>query len=208
MACDRAPQQPQVKVPCGACGGPVLDRHRFACAGWIAHTESVVENVQRASDRGGDRFGVAIGGGDGPPRRRAFRLTEFVPRVRISKIRRCYGVGRTPTGTAIKVVAVGDFGGRGAPKIQREPTGRREGEGGGSNSEHALRTGSGKLGTGGRGTIICGVPVPCPLGGVVRVSCMLERAGRPARGPTGPKSCAACSCESVSYTHLTLPTKA
>ena len=80
----RVHQQPQVEAPCGACGAcgePVLDRHSFAFAGLIAHTEYAVENIQGASDRGDDRFGVPIGRGDGPPRRRTFRLTEIVPRV-------------------------------------------------------------------------------------------------------------------------------
>ena len=40
-----------------------------------------MENVQGASDRGDDRFGVAIRQGNGPPRRRTFRLTEITPRI-------------------------------------------------------------------------------------------------------------------------------
>ena len=60
---------------------PVLDRHRFAFSGWIAHSECAVENTQGGSDRGDDRLGVAVGRGDGPPRRRTFRLTEIVSRV-------------------------------------------------------------------------------------------------------------------------------
>ena len=39
------------------------------------------------------------------------------------------------------------------------------------------------------------VPVPCPHGGFVQASCMLERADRPAKRHIGSRSCVACSCE-------------
>ena len=40
--------------------------------------ERVVENVQGTSDRGDDRFGVAIRKGKGPTSRRTFRLTVIL----------------------------------------------------------------------------------------------------------------------------------
>ena len=43
--------------------------------------ECVVKNVQGASERGDDRFGVAIREGNRPPRRKTFRLTEIIPRI-------------------------------------------------------------------------------------------------------------------------------
>ena len=77
----RGLQQPQVEAPCGACGEQVLDRHRLAFAGGIAHTECAAKTMQGASDRGEDWFRVAIEGGDGPSRRRTYRLTEIVQRI-------------------------------------------------------------------------------------------------------------------------------
>ncbi|CAN0533357.1 unnamed protein product, partial [Laminaria digitata] len=71
----------QVEAPCGACGQQVTDRDRFVFEGWLAETECAVENVQGASDRGDDRFGVVIREGNGPLRRRAFRLTDIIPRL-------------------------------------------------------------------------------------------------------------------------------
>ena len=76
-----APRQPQVEAPCGAYGKPAIDRHRFAFAGWLAHTGCTVENVQGVSGREYDRFGVVIRERDGPPRRRTFRLIDILPRI-------------------------------------------------------------------------------------------------------------------------------
>ena len=55
-----APQQAQVETPCGAYGEQIIDGHRFALAGWLAHTECAVDNVHGASGRGENRFGVTI----------------------------------------------------------------------------------------------------------------------------------------------------
>ena len=77
----RAPEQPQEKAPCGACGEPGLDRHRFAFADWLAHTECSLENVQGDSDRRDDRFGIAISREDEPLRRKTFCLIETLPRM-------------------------------------------------------------------------------------------------------------------------------
>ena len=71
-----APQLAQVEGPCEACRQQVADRDRGVIEGWLAHTECAVENVQGASDRGDDRFGVATREGNGPPRRRTFRFTD------------------------------------------------------------------------------------------------------------------------------------
>ena len=76
-----APQQAPRETPCGACGEQIIDRHRFAFEGWIAHTECAVDNVQGASDRREDRFGVIIRGRNGPSRRKTCRLTEIMPRL-------------------------------------------------------------------------------------------------------------------------------
>ena len=114
----------------------------------------------------------------------------------ISRMCRRYGIGCTPTGTANKVVAVSDFGeGEGGGReLQQKPAGRRDGEGGGSNSVHILRTGSGKLGRG-IGDNHMRVPDPCPHGEFVHVSFMLARADHLARRHTDPRSLVACSCE-------------
>ncbi|CAN0588523.1 unnamed protein product, partial [Laminaria digitata] len=49
--------------------------------------------------------------------------------------------------------------------------------------------------TAGSGNIHMRVPVPCPHGGFVHSSCMLERADRLARGHIDPRSCVACRSE-------------
>ncbi|CAN0497336.1 unnamed protein product, partial [Laminaria digitata] len=77
------PQLEQVEAPCGACGQQVTDRDRFVFEGWLAHTECAVEYVQGASDRGDGWFGAAIREGNGPPRRRAFRVTDILPRLHL-----------------------------------------------------------------------------------------------------------------------------
>ena len=134
------PQQPQVEGPCGACGEHIIARQTFTFAGWLAHTECVVENVQGASDRGDDRFRVAIREGNGLPHRRTFRLTQ-VPRVH----------QRYDGATEWSVyrrgqLAVSDFGGGGchAPRSKRS-TSRKKGWGGGRSIVHVLRSGSGTL---------------------------------------------------------------
>ena len=48
-----------MEASCGACGDHIIERQRFAFSGWIAQMKYVVENVQGASDRGDDRFGLA-----------------------------------------------------------------------------------------------------------------------------------------------------
>ena len=48
---------------------------------------------------------------------------------------------------------------------------------------------------GGSGDNHMRVPVQCPHGGFVHVSCMLEPADRFARGSIDPRSRVACSCE-------------
>ena len=63
------------------CGEQIIDRHRFAFAGWIVHTECAVDTVQGASGSGGDRLEMTIRGRNEPPRRRTFRLTEILPRL-------------------------------------------------------------------------------------------------------------------------------
>ena len=45
----------QVETPCGACGEHTVTRERFAFAGWRAHTEFVVETVQRMGRPVGER---------------------------------------------------------------------------------------------------------------------------------------------------------
>ena len=63
------------------CDRHVEDDESFELSGWIVHRRCVVESAEGAADRGDDRFGVGIRGGTGPPRRRAFVLTEIVPRI-------------------------------------------------------------------------------------------------------------------------------
>ena len=75
------PQQPQVEGPCGACGEHIIARQTFTFAGWLAHTECVMEKVQGACDRGDDRFGVDAREGNGQPRRRESYLMEILPRI-------------------------------------------------------------------------------------------------------------------------------
>ena len=107
-----------------------------------------MENVQGASDRGDDRFRVAIREGNGLPHRRTFRLTQ-VPRVH----------QRYDGATEWSVyrrgqLAVSDFGGGGchAPRSKRS-TSRKKGWGGGRSIVHVLRSGSGRLGRGFEGQL-------------------------------------------------------
>ena len=187
----RAPEQPQEKAPCGACGEPGLDRHRFAFAGWLAHTECAVHNVRGASDRGDDCFGVAIRGGGGPPRRRTFRLTEMLPRI----CRRYdgdteWGVHRRrqlalswPSATSDGEEATNLTENQQAEGTVREEAGVActfygldlENPAPGSVDNHMR------------------VPVLCPHRGFVHFTCMLERADRLARGHIEPRSSVACS---------------
>ena len=73
--------QPQAEAPCGVCDRHVEDDERLVLSGWIVHRRRAVESAERVADRGDDRFGVAMRGGTGPPRRRAFLLTAIVPRI-------------------------------------------------------------------------------------------------------------------------------
>ena len=73
--------QPRADAPCGVCDRLVEDDERFVCSGWIVYRRCAVENAEGAADRGNDWLGVANRGGTGPPRRRAFLLTEILPRI-------------------------------------------------------------------------------------------------------------------------------
>ena len=74
------PQQ-HVRVPCGVCGRHLEDDQKFAFGGWLVHRRCAIESATGADGREDDRFGVAIRGGTGVPRRRTFRLTAIVPRI-------------------------------------------------------------------------------------------------------------------------------
>ena len=66
---------------CGVCNRHMEDNERFVLSGWLVHRRCAVEGAEGAAYRGDDRFEVAIIEGTGPPRRRAFLLTEIVPRI-------------------------------------------------------------------------------------------------------------------------------
>ena len=188
-----APQQPRVEAPCGACGEPVIDRHRFAFASRLVHTDCVVENIQGGSDRGDYQFGVAIRERDGPPRRRTFRLIEILPRIRQPYdggtewgVHRRRQLERSWRSAIAEVEEAAKLG-----KNQHvEGRAREEGEAACTYRGLALDNSAG-----GSGDNHMRVPVPCPHGGFLHVSCMSERADRLARGHTDPRSRVACSCE-------------
>ena len=75
--------QPQADTPCASCDRHMGDDERFAFSGWIVHRRCAVESAEGAASRGDDRFGVAIRGRTGPPRRRTFLLAEIVPRIHL-----------------------------------------------------------------------------------------------------------------------------
>ena len=185
-----APQQPQVEARCGAFEEPGLDCHRFS---WIAHTECAVDSIRGGCDRGDDRCGVANRGKEEPPRRRTFRLTEIVPRV--------YHICDGSTEWSIRrrgqltrswwsAISDGEEAANLNEKQRAEWTVREEAARActycGLDLENSV---------GVSGDNHMRVPVPCPHGGFVRVSCMLEPADRLVIGHTDSRSCVACSCE-------------
>ena len=75
--------QPQADTPCAFCDRHMEDDERFAFSGWIVQRRCAVESTEGAASRGDDRFGVAIRGGTGSPRRRTFLLAEIVPKIHL-----------------------------------------------------------------------------------------------------------------------------
>ena len=136
--------------------------------------------------QGDDRFGVATREGDGPPRRRAFRLTDIPPRLhqRFDGATE-WGVLRTGQLARSWRFAI--------PEEEDQQTGRWEREEAETTCTYC-RLALAEL-TAGSGNIHRRIPVPCPHGGFVHSSCMLEQADRLARGYIDPSSCVACCSE-------------
>ena len=121
------PQLPRMEAPCRVCGEHNIERQRFAFSEWIAHMVCVVENVQCASERGDDQFGVVVRKGYGSPRRRTFHLTEIIPRIQQRFNGATEWGGHTKTGTVGTILALSDVGGGGSHEpCRKRPTGTRE----------------------------------------------------------------------------------
>ena len=152
-----------------------------------------MENVQGASDRGDDRFGVAIREGNGPPRRRAFRLTDILPRLH-----QRYD-GATVWGVRRREQLARAW--RSANSEEEEDPNLTQNQQAGRRAREEAETACTYCGlaleesAAGSRDIDLRVPVPCPHGGFVHSSCMLERADHLARGHIDPRSCVACLSE-------------
>ena len=140
---------------------------------------------------GDDRFGVAIREGNGPPRWRTFLLTQIPPPVhqrydgatewgahrrgQLAKYRR----------SAISEVEEVANQRENDQRVERRAV--KEAEASCTYCGRALDDSTGESGEN-----HMRVPVTCPYSRLVHVHCILERAGRIARGHVDPRSCVTC----------------
>ena len=153
-----------------------------------------MKNVQGASDSGDDRFGVAIREGNGPPRRRTFRLTEIIPRIQ-QRFDGATEWGAHRRGQLARYwrSAISD----GEEARNHAENDQQVQENAGEEVE-ASYTYYGRVfddSKGGSGDNHVRVPVPYPRGGFVHVCCMLGRAEHLVRGHVDARSCVACHSE-------------
>ena len=183
--------QPQEDTPCASCDRHMGDDERFAFSGWIVHRRCAVESAEGAASRGDDRFGVAIRGGTGPPRRRTFLLAEIVPRIHLRYDR------STDRGTHQQrqlEILWRSLNSDGEKVANRDEGGQHVQGDRGDDAEASCTYCSRALvdSDGQSGDSHVRVPIPCTHGGFVHARCMLARADRIARGYADPRPCVVC----------------
>ena len=176
--------QPQESTPCASCDRHMGDDEGLAFSGWIVHRRCAVESAEGATSKGDDRFGVAIRGGTGPPRRRPFLPAEIVPRIHLRYDRstdrgthqqRQLEILWRSLNSNGEEVANRDEGGQHVQGVRED------------DAEASCTCCDGQS-----GDSHVRVPIPCTHGGLVHVRCMLDRADSIARGYADPRPCVVC----------------
>ena len=163
---------------------------KFVFSGWLVHRRCAVESAEGAADRGDDRFGMAIRGGTGPPRGRAF-LTEIMPGIHMRYDRATDRGAHQQRQLKIFWRSVNS----GVEEVTNRHEGGQHMHGGRRDDAEATCTYCGRnldAVTGEAGDSHVLVPIPCAHGGFVDARCMLDREDRIARGHTDPGPCVAC----------------